>query len=330
MSKKIKFGSDLGYLITDMTLKQNMINYLYSSLNLSKYRFTMLNSINGLDHLRDNEHYVMPNFKGFNYLLIFTKLNGSKYCVALDRRKLSYHKNQVDLKLVFMIKLNISTSEQMYEGTIFDGKIVETSNKHIFLIQDCFYLMGKSMLDIELKEKIINLDTIIKTSFSNACVNFTFKLNKIYEYNELEELIKTVIPSCSHPIQGLIFYPKYSGISIIHIEKVENKITIETTQTTNIEYKSYNLIADYLTFLKSRTYSYEKGNKLRKLYLSKSNIPDVYNISEKSDSEKIGIAHIPSLKISHLCLETIKDNYPIKFNCVYDTKFKKWIPISVA
>jgi hypothetical protein len=329
MNRKVKFGADVGYLITDFTIKQSILDYLYSSINLSKYRFTILNNVSSLEFLKENKHYVMPNFKGFNYFLIFITLNNIKYCVAIDRRKLSYHKDQNDLKIVFMVKLKIVTSEMIFNGTIFDGKLIESNNKFVFLIQNCFYLMGKPMLAMDMKEKTTHLDDIMKTNFNGSCDNCTFKLNKLYEYDDLPELVNNVIPSCTYAIQGLIFYPKCSGISIIHIEKIENKINIETTQKNTVENKTYDLISNYVNYLNSRTYSYEKNSKTKKLYLSKSNIPDVYNIREKEDSERLGIAHIPSLKISHLCAENIKDNQMVRFNCVYHTKFKKWIPINI-
>ena len=297
MSKKISFGSNESYMILDLATKQKIIDYLYSKLNLNKHRFIMLNNISKLEFLSNNEHYVSPNFKGFNYFLIFMNLeiNGEKkkYCIAIDRRKLSYHIEQIELKYVFMVKVHMKVSESIFNGTIFDGKLIESSNKFIFLIQDCFYLMGKKILDMEMSQKMGHLDNILKIHFSDptVCDNFSVKLNKLCNYDSLENLIKDVIPSCNIPIQGLVFYPKYSGISIIFIVNKVNKVDIETTQVQSEESKTYDMIYHFVDFIKERVYSYEKGSKTRKFWLSKTNIPDVYNLSEKEDSEKIGIAH---------------------------------------
>jgi len=332
MSKKISFGSNEGYMILDYGIKQKVVDYLYNSLNLSHHRFNILNNIQKLEFLKTTEHYVAPNFKGFNYFLIFIILDDKKYCVAIDRRKLSYHKEQIDLKTIFMVKINIKVGDNIFNGTIFDGKLIESggSGKHIFLIQDCFFLIGKKILDMEMEQKMTHLDNIIKVHFTDKeiCNNFSFKLNKLWKYCDLENLIKNVIPTCNIVSQGLVFYPKRSGISIIHMEKRIEKIEIETNQTTVIETKTYDLIYNFVDYLKTRTYSYEKSNKTRQFWLTKSPIPDVYNISEKEHSEKLDIAHIPNIKISHMCREKIEDDKPIKFNCVYHTKFKKWIPIN--
>ena len=201
MSKKISFGSSESYMILDINTKQKIVDYLYSNLNLSKHRFIMLNNVNKLEFLRDNEHYISPSFKGFNYFLMFANLeiNGEKrkYCVAIDRRKLSYHKDQVDIKSVFMVKVHIKVSDSIFNGTIFDGKLIESSNKFIFLIQDCFYLMGKKILDMEMSQKMGHLDNILKIHFSdpNVCDNFSVKLNKLCKYEGLENLINNVLPT---------------------------------------------------------------------------------------------------------------------------------------
>ena len=76
----------------------------------------------------------------------------------------------------------------------------------------------------------------------------------------------------------------------------------------------------------NRQYSYELEGKKKKLWLEKTSITDVYNVYEKKENDKIGIAAIPNLKISLLCQNEVNDE-PILFTCVYNKKFKKWIPI---
>ena len=78
--KKIPFGTDEGLLITDFSIKKKVLDYLYNSLNLSKHRFIMLNTIKKLEFLKESEHYVSPSFKGFNYFLIFMNIDNKKYC----------------------------------------------------------------------------------------------------------------------------------------------------------------------------------------------------------------------------------------------------------
>jgi hypothetical protein len=330
-NKKIVFGNGDAILM-DNDNKQKVIDYLYSKLDLSKYRYIMLNNVQKLKFLQDNEHYVSPNFRGYNYLIMMLTINDKQHCVAIDRKKLSYHKSQLDWKTIQIFQINIKTSESIYSGTIFDGKLIQTQNEYVFLIQDCFYLMGKKMLEMEMHQKMVHLDSILKNHFKkdkdSYCNNFDFKLNKLYNYSELENLISG-LPKLSIGTNGIMFYPKFSGINVLHIEKKTEKVDISSNNNEVIEQKSYHIIHDFVDFLKSRNYSYESNGKNRILWLSKTLIPDVYDIAEKENGDKEGIALIPNLKTSQMCDDIIGDK-PVKFNCTFSNKFKKWIPLNVV
>ena len=96
--KTFKFGMADSLIINDLGLKSKIIDFLFSSIDLSEYRYNMLNNLQKLQFLKENEHYVTPNFMGYNYLLLFLTVDGNKFCVAIDKKRLSYHKNQVNLK----------------------------------------------------------------------------------------------------------------------------------------------------------------------------------------------------------------------------------------
>jgi len=331
MGKKINIGNFESILLTDneRDLKIKILDYLYNTINLSKLRYGILDNIQKLTFLQENEHYVTPNYKGLNYFLIFINIMDKPYAILINRKKLSYHRNQVDMRTVFITKIFIKTNQNMYLGTIFDGKIIQKDNNNYFLIHDCFCMMGKKILDMEMKNKMNYLNDIINSNLSNnACENFSFKLNKLYDYNDLPEIIEKIIPECGIPSNGLIFYPIKSGNSIIHIEKKIEKIGIQSLQNENIDNKSYDLIFNFVDFLKSRVYSYENENKYKVFFINKTDIPDVYNLYSKKDGQKECIAHIPNLKISHYCSNNI--NSPMtKVNCIYCPKFDKWIPLQI-
>lgn len=332
MGKKIKIGNGEGILLldTENEVKTKIIDYLYNTINLSNLRYGMLDNMQKLTFLQTNEHYVTLNYKGLNYLLIFTMIMGKPHTILINRKKLSYHKNQIDMKTVFIVKLLVNTNPNMYTGTIFDGKIIQNGNDYHFLIQDCFCLMGKKLLDMEMGQKMLYLNDVINSNLSkDSSVNFSFKLSKLYNYSDLPNVIKNIIPTSEIPAHGIIFCPKTSGICIIHIEKKIEKVEISSIQNEVIEAKSYDLISNFNQFLESRSYSYEKNNKQKIFYICKTDIPDVYNLYNKKNEPKVGIAHIPNLKISHYCNLNIPKTL-VKVNCVYHSKFDKWIPVQLV
>lgn len=329
MGKRINIGDSDGILLMDNDIKNKILDYLFNTINLSKLRYGILDSIQKLKFLQDYEHYITPNYKGLNYFLLFTTIMNKQYAILINRKKLSYHRNQIDIKNVFIVKIQVNTNMSIFTGSLFDGKIIQKNNKYHFLIHDCFSIMGKKILDMEMEQKMLYLNDIINSNLSaNSCNNFTFKLNKLYKYNDLPELINKIIPSCDIELNGLIFYPKQSGNSIIHIERKIDKITIDSSHNKVVESNTFDLICNFTDFLKSRVYSYEKENKHRIFLISKTSIPDVYELYNKKNEPKIGIAHIPNLKISHYCANNINTPFT-KVNCVYNNDFDKWIPLNI-
>jgi hypothetical protein len=328
--KYVPFGDDSVGLIYDLDLKNKIIDYLFNTIDLKNFRFNMLENIKQLETLQKNPHYVSPNFRGYSYYLLFLKINNIQYCIAIDKRKLSYHKEKINIRHVIMYSIKINTFNTMYRGSIFDSKLIKYDNNHTMLINDCYILMGNNLLTMNLNDKMKYISGIFKNKINNnSCSNFSFRINKLFKYEDLKNLINNIIPSSKLDTNGIVFFPEYSGISKIFINKPQKiKEKIEYTSNENVNNESYQLIKDFTDFLKARSYSYENG-KTKKLLLEKTNITDVYNIYTLNEKEKLGIAHIPNLRISSLCNESFKDSQKNKFNCVYNDRFKKWTPLNL-
>ncbi len=329
----VKFGNSDAFIINDLDLKTKIIDYIFSIIELSKYRYNMLENIQQLNFLKMNEHYVSPNFKGFNYFLLFYKFKDniqknkeSSYCIAIDKKNLSYHKKSIDIKKVFMFRIKIFASSSIFMGSLFDAKLI----KDIMLVKDCYYLMGNNICEMEMNEKMIYLDSIIANQFhKDYCPNFKLKINKLYKYNMLEEIVKKVIPNCELEITGLIFYPFKSGVSYIFTEKtIGDKQPFNQNNTKIVSNDSYNMIHQIKEFLTNRTYSYETNGVKKQLIVEPTSITDVYNLYEINDNNKIGIAHIPNYKVSTYCRENIKDK--IKCLCIFNKQYNKWIPLNIV
>ena len=168
--KTVRFGNADAIIVNDLGIKNKIIDFLFSSINLSNHRYNILENIQKLNFLKNNEHYVAPNFVGYDYLLIFLTINNSKYCVAIDKKKLSYHKGNINIKKTYIIKLLVNASNAIFRGTIFDCKLIYTSNKYYMLIKDCFFLMGNKIIDIEMNQKMTHIDNIIKTQFNGNVI----------------------------------------------------------------------------------------------------------------------------------------------------------------
>ena len=304
---------------TDIMYKNLILNYLYKIIELHKYRYTML-TLSKLKYLKYNEHYVSPNYLGYNYLFIMININNKNLCVIIDKKTLNFNTKPIILENVNMFELNCNTNDDMFKGTIFNGKLL---NNNIFLIYDCYMLMGKSMLIVDMIEKLEQLNDIINIYLKNTNNNFIFKLNNLVKYEKLEELINK-LSTLTLKSNGLMFFPKVSGVMILYLETKKNDITITNNNIEIIPTESYHIIYNYNNILKSRTYSYENNGIIKQLLLSRTHVFDVYNVYDTD--KKIGIALIPNLKISQMCDNIIKSE-PVLFLCRYSDTFNKWIPI---
>ena len=146
----------------------------------------------------------------------------------------------------------------------------------------------------------------------------------------LNEIVKTIIPNCELEITGLIFYPLKSGISYIYTDKaIEAKSEPHNNQTVKIiSNDSYNMIHQIKQFLSSRVYSYENNSIKKVLFVEPTEITDVFNIYENDEDVKLGIAHIPNLKVSTFCRENITQKK--KCVCSFSKQFNKWIPLNIV
>jgi hypothetical protein len=313
--------------ILNNDLKKYIIDYLYNKLELYNYRFIILENEETLNKLSENEHYVSPNYKGYNYLLLFLKINNKKYNIIINKKKLSYQKNKLEINNLNIASLYIDCPDEFYNGTILDGKLISpysNNNNYIFLITDYYYLMDDTIdkyIKMDIIDKLNHINNIIKNIKTK---HFDILINKLYTYYNIEHLIKNELPNIKIPILGIIFYPKKSGIQILFNEN--NKETIIINNNETIDNNSINIIQDFLNIIKNRNYVYENSKEYKNLWLIKTNTTDVYYVHDNLNNDKIGIALIPNIKTSHMCFDLINDK-PVKFKCIYNNEFNKWQPI---
>jgi hypothetical protein len=316
--------------------KQQIINELFNNLNLSQFRYNLMtdsNYIQTLNFLSKNNHFVSLLYKGSNYLLCFFKLEGKNCCYCIDRKTLRYHKNEINYKKILIVKINITAQPKMFEGTVFNCRLIQEGDKANFKIYDCFkYQNSFAIPNLELDKKLKFLNNNISINFET---NKLIKINTIdlYNYTDLKNLVTDLIPKSDLGIIGISFLPLKSGMEIIYIDNndtpQQNKNQTKTSFIEQVNIKDLKKFS-LSNLLEKRTYEYEKSGKEKNLFLKKTDITDVYNMFENDkEAIKIGIAYIPSLKISHMCKEQICDDYYYEYNCRFNEKRNKWIPIKL-
>ena len=59
---KFKFGSSDAIVINDLSIKNKIIHYLFNTVNLSKFRYVMLENIQHLETLKKKSKFCISKF----------------------------------------------------------------------------------------------------------------------------------------------------------------------------------------------------------------------------------------------------------------------------
>ena len=297
----------------DINLYSQVLDKIYTNVNFQKIRYQLLNNKSYLDEIKNSKHYITSHFQGYNYLLAFFIINNIKYNLLI-MKNLKYRKDQNNPQDIKIYKFDANIDNNLYNnlGTIFDGKIINsTNNKSSFIIHDVYILNGKNIESLTLPEKLENINNILNKIKVNENHNFDCKVCRLYNFPELPDLIFNKLKTTELKINGLMFLPEYTGKYYIYTN--DNEFDELKNNTNN-----------------NVTISIKKNNSSEiEFYMKKTNVPDVYELYDTDESSLIkeGIAHIPNIKTSHYFKNIFEDKNMIKINCIKSDKFNKWVPI---
>lgn len=297
--------------------RQNVIvDYLYENIKLEKYNYKIIKYENDLEPLATGTFHILPTFTGKNCLLIFKKISNKYYSILIDRSTLSSNKKSIDITEVKM-----ELDEEIYNGTIIDGMLLNSSKE--FIINDMFWFCGNNVTNDKICNKLINIQNYIKEKkVDNIKNELLLVVNNLYMLKDIIQVINEYIPSlkyCKH-VKGLTFMPDRSGTKYLYM--YNNGVT------DNVDEKILPGLRNLEAII---TNDYNNVTKILKI--KKSNILDVYQlysakiVNEKMKYNSVGIASIPTLVDSQFCKSLFINNEESAYvKCKYDNLRNKWIP----
>lgn len=314
MSKVINKVSNATLTFLDRTLYNKVLNKVYEYIDFQKIRYQIINNTVYLNDIKSSKHFVTPHFQGYNFLLLFIKIDNIKYNLLVFKN-LKYKKDQNNDENIKIYKFDTTNiDDSLYECSIFDGKIIASSEtKSSFIINDMYMLRGISTQNIPLENKLEQVDEVLNRFIPVESCNLDFKVSRLYSFSEIPELVFNKIKLTNLKINGLMFLPEITG-----------KYYIYTNETEFDEIK--NKSSDDITIIKKSSIASQV-----EFYMKKTLLPDVYelyeDINNTSNLLKEGIAHIPNIKTSHFFRNIFKDKNMVKVSCIRSEKFNKWVPL---
>ena len=69
--------------------------------------------------------------------------DNKNFCVLIDKKKLSYHKNQLDMKTLQVIQIFMKASNDFFtgDGSIMYGKLSQQNNSYVLDVLLLFFLI---------------------------------------------------------------------------------------------------------------------------------------------------------------------------------------------
>lgn len=276
------------------------------------------------------------------YFLLLTTIHDKKLCCFIEKKK--------PFENVKIYQARFRFHEDLYNKVLFTGVLTDTDESPVSEREDIILYFSQVFSSIH---KSINT--------SKNSKNWKFVIYDIWEYyQEVSSLLSHRILSIQE-ILGKKWYPD-NRIDICDFDIIpyHNYSSIESFLRDDRKYYSYHMndknvvfvsaqslpgIEEYYVSLdntpeptlqesvifKNGEWNIEKTKKpihtkKQSLYISSSDIPDVYYVYSIKNKEKIGVARVKSLEDSKKLRNLCTKKYT-KVLCIWNSEFEKWEPI---
>lgn len=317
-----------------------IISYVFDTIDLSKYKYKIMETEEDLQLLSYEKYYISANFNGKNCLLVFKKINNKFMSFLIERKKLKYNKDHINFDEVRYYNVSNRSDTTIYDGTIIDGIYIDDRRTHekIFIMTDIYQFRGSSMTNETLKNKFYNINAYLNSKKTDKFLNnITFIINNLYTLTDILKLKDDITKSKGLETRGFAFYPDHSGTKLYFLNINENK-KIENIISEKTENEVTETEEEFVKPKKIKYINITNNIVFAVLEMRKTESPDIYNIFcsdiDKENQDrikivKIGILSIPDIKTSIMCKNIIleKKNNRALMKCKFDDKKFKWVPI---
>ena len=336
----------------DVETIEQICDYLFSTINLTRFNYTIIELESQLSILHEKQYFVSPNYAGNSCLLIFTKIKNKFVSCMINRKTLGYTKEKTDIKNLEIYPVNIKLDKNVYDGTIIDGTFTHNirAREKMFIITDIYYLKGKKLVDASLKCKYHTIQGYIENNLKvEESSDLKFLINKLYSitYEDIIKIKSDCEQSMGIAVKGYTFYPNISNTKLIFLNqngqpKFKKQEEVKNNNVNNnINNTSFNNKSEVKKIIENKKPNIKYICKTDEpiyaiLDIRKTESVDCYNVfcCEKLDDNKIkvkklGSAYIKDKDTSFICRSILEHKKGGKalMKCVYNQKMDKWEPI---
>ena len=163
------------------------------SFHLSSKYYTFLSKKN-VNNLKESSFLVSLRSFGKNFILFIATINQKNYCVFINK------KNEV------MNIVQFQFSEEIYQGTIFDGELVKNSNnKWLFIINDIAYYKGNNIITEKFTKRQDLISHILTKEYNDNSDYFYIIKKEFFGYEKINDLVDRYQKCLNYKHSGLYF-----------------------------------------------------------------------------------------------------------------------------
>jgi hypothetical protein len=351
-----------------VTITTAILEYIYSIVDLSQYKYRVIEYESELTFLLQMKYFVTPNFVGKNSLLVFTRIHGQYHTFLIEKKQLSYNPslNQPENIQIFPLRLRLDNS--IYDGTIFEGTRVQNkrSRQNAFIITDAYSFRGVKLENENIDHKLMNISAYLAANLHPD--NHTqLMTTKLYNLFDLQSLVSDMEKYKEYDTKGIAFISKLPATKYIFLNQTntpsaknmaQHAATVGKTQQSygekdkdtdkDIE-KEYTFgngninatvtaTANIPVITRNTQYSIIPNSDavfpLQAAFeMRKTDQPDVYElfvVSGPNKLKKIDYAHIPDMASSIMCKSFFVNKNIALVSCTFSQEKLKWIPTKLA
>lgn len=299
----ISFCDRVAHNIKSNDIKNEILEELDKKYNIKiiqKHFFKLTDE--SVNHIIATPHIVSIRTNGNPYYMYFTKYDSNEIIYFIDKK---IHPTYQLPRIIINKGL---FDANLFNGTLIDGEMTNCfNNKWVFLINDMISYKGEYLGKYLLPERINLLNNMLENEYTaDDPIDMCSYVIKPY-YNLCIDTLD-FIQNHKYPfsIRGIYFW----AYNLKYKPKLIN-INDNIIQTVSIKTKDS---PDFII-----------NNNIIKT-LIKLELPDVYKIKEDDK-----YASIQTIQQSHMVRNEFKNkpvNFFKQFNCIFNEKYDKWIPIS--
>ena len=321
----IKFGNKKGLNIASDVIK-NDIKSLVKSLGTFDIKGKYYNFLNkrNINSLKNNKFLVTPSTFGKKFVLFLSIYKNKNYCIFINKKN--------EIMVISRFRFNID----LFSGTLFDGEFIKEMNGNwVYIINDIAYYKGKNIITLNFTERYEIINDILKYEYesdSNLSV-CSIILKEYFELKYIKDLCKNYLNNLDYKTSGL-YFKNVNNFSENYLY-IFPECRSDLKENFNISEKEQNKINKINKINKDIEKLDEYNKKTCIFTIKRTNLPDIYDLFTNNSYnilENYSIVGVPSIETSVYLKKVFKEseNNNINFECEYNKKFKKWIPLKVT